>query len=47
MKTQLAGYKAPRHLSIVESVGRLPNGKADYAGVRKRMIASLDSATTN
>jgi len=47
VKTQLAGYKAPRHLSIVESVGRLPNGKADYAGVRKRMIASLDSATTN
>ncbi len=45
VKTQIASYKAPRHLSIVASVGRLPNGKADYSGVRKRMIESLDSLT--
>ncbi len=47
VKTQLAGYKAPRYVSIVDSVGRLPNGKADYGGVRTRMIASLDSSSNN
>lgn len=46
VKSQLAGYKAPRVVSIVESVGRLPNGKADYAGVRKRLMAARDSAPT-
>ncbi len=45
VKSHLAGYKAPRHLSIVDSVGRLPNGKADYAGVRERMLALTADAT--
>ncbi len=30
VKAHLAGYKAPRHLLFVESVGRSPAGKVDY-----------------
>lgn len=30
VKDQLAGYKAPRNIVIVETVPRAPNGKADY-----------------
>ena len=40
-KTQLASYKAPRHVLVVESIGRAPNGKANYAGLRKRVEESL------
>ena len=29
VKTRLAGYKAPRHIVRVPSIGRAPNGKAD------------------
>jgi len=32
---RLAGYKKPRHVLFVDSVGRAPNGKADYAGVQR------------
>jgi fatty-acyl-CoA synthase len=31
VKTQLAHYKAPRHIRVVPSIGRAPNGKMDYA----------------
>ena len=27
---QLAAYKAPRHVVVVDSIGRAPNGKVDY-----------------
>ena len=30
VRTHLAAYKAPRHLVVVESIGRAPNGKVDY-----------------
>jgi 3-oxocholest-4-en-26-oate---CoA ligase len=30
-KTRLAGYKAPRRVRFVESIGRAPTGKVDYA----------------
>jgi acyl-CoA synthetase (AMP-forming)/AMP-acid ligase II len=30
VKARLAAYKAPRHLVVVESVGRAANGKLDY-----------------
>ncbi len=30
-KTHLAGYKAPRHIRFVDSIGRAPTGKVDYA----------------
>ncbi len=34
VKDQLSDYKAPRDLVIVDSVGRAPNGKLDYAAVK-------------
>jgi len=30
VKASLAAYKAPRHLVIVDTIGRAPNGKVDY-----------------
>lgn len=30
VKSHLAHYKAPRHLVVVDSIGRAPNGKVDY-----------------
>ncbi|MBL8770351.1 MAG: acyl-CoA synthetase [Phenylobacterium sp.] len=38
---QLAGYKAPRELVVVESIGRAPNGKVDYKAVKERALAAL------
>ena len=35
----LARHKAPRHVMVVDSVGRGPNGKADYMGLRQRAVA--------
>ncbi len=34
VKGQLAGYKAPRRLVLVEQIGRSPNGKVDYQWAR-------------
>jgi len=31
LQSRLAGYKIPRHLVIVESIGRAANGKVDQA----------------
>lgn len=33
-KSELAGYKAPKHLVIVEEIVRSPSGKADYRWAR-------------
>ncbi len=41
VKSRIAGYKAPRHLLVVDDVGRFANGKADYAGVRRRLLDQL------
>jgi fatty-acyl-CoA synthase len=30
VRASLAAYKAPRHLVLVETIGRAPNGKVDY-----------------
>ncbi|HEY8614732.1 acyl-CoA synthetase [Phenylobacterium sp.] len=38
---QLAGYKAPRELVLVESIGRAPNGKVDYKAVKDRALKAL------
>ncbi len=46
VKGRIAGYKAPRHVLIVDDVGRAPNGKADYAGTRRRLLDHLGVATT-
>ncbi|HEX4868766.1 MAG TPA: AMP-binding protein [Acidimicrobiales bacterium] len=44
VKGRIAGYKAPRHVLIVDDVGRAPNGKADYAGTRRRILDHLGVA---
>ena len=39
--SQLAGYKAPRELVVVDSIGRAPNGKVDYKAIKERALAAL------
>jgi fatty-acyl-CoA synthase len=39
--SQLAGYKAPRELVVVDTIGRAPNGKVDYKAVKERALAAL------
>jgi len=34
VKTELAGFKAPKRVVFVSQVPRAPNGKADYQGAR-------------
>ncbi len=34
VKARLAGYKAPKGLMVVDSIGRAPNGKVDYQRLR-------------
>jgi acyl-CoA synthetase (AMP-forming)/AMP-acid ligase II len=35
VRAQIAGYKVPRSIWLVESVGRTVSGKADYRWARK------------
>lgn len=37
VRGRLAAYKAPRHVVVVDSVGRGPNGKADHVAARARL----------
>jgi fatty-acyl-CoA synthase len=39
VKSRLASYKAPKKVRFVESIGRAPNGKVDYARHKKETIA--------
>jgi acyl-CoA synthetase (AMP-forming)/AMP-acid ligase II len=41
VRAQLAAYKAPRELVVVDSIGRAPNGKVDYKAVKDRALAAL------
>jgi fatty-acyl-CoA synthase len=41
VRKTLAGYKAPRDLVLVDSIGRAPNGKVDYKAMRDHAIAEL------
>jgi acyl-CoA synthetase (AMP-forming)/AMP-acid ligase II len=41
VKERLAHYKAPRHVLLIESVERAPNGKLDYGRLRARAVQSL------
>jgi fatty-acyl-CoA synthase len=41
VKSRLASYKAPKHVLIVGSVGRAPNGKADYPRVRREAAVQV------
>ena len=42
VKTTLAGYKAPKRVVHVETIGRAANGKADYKRSRAEALAALD-----
>lgn len=44
VQSQLAGYKAPRELVLVDSIGRAPNGKVDYKAIKERALAALGVA---
>lgn len=41
VKTDLAGYKAPKHVLFVDTVPRAPNGKADPKAARELARAHL------
>ena len=41
VRASLAGYKAPRDLVLVDSIGRAPNGKVDYKAVKDRAVSAL------
>lgn len=41
VKEDLAGYKAPKHVVVVDEVPRAPNGKADHKTARDRALTSL------
>jgi acyl-CoA synthetase (AMP-forming)/AMP-acid ligase II len=41
VKERLAGYKAPRRVLTVDSIGRAANGKVDYRGWRERTLQRL------
>ena len=44
VRGQLAGYKAPRELVVVASIGRAPNGKVDYKAIKELALATLGVA---
>ena len=41
VRAQLAAYKAPRELVVVDSIGRAPNGKLDYKAIKDRALTAL------
>jgi fatty-acyl-CoA synthase len=43
VRDHLAGYKAPRELVVVDSIGRAPNGKVDYKAVKARALRALSA----
>jgi len=44
VRGQMASYKAPRHVLIVDSVARSPNGKLDYKAIKERALAAFGEA---
>jgi acyl-CoA synthetase (AMP-forming)/AMP-acid ligase II len=46
VRGQLARYKAPRHVMIVDDIGRTITGKADYPATRHRLVAWLEATPT-
>jgi acyl-CoA synthetase (AMP-forming)/AMP-acid ligase II len=40
VKDRLASYKAPRHVLVVETIGRAANGKADYERLKSMAVAA-------
>jgi acyl-CoA synthetase (AMP-forming)/AMP-acid ligase II len=46
-RASLAGYKVPRHLITVGSIGRAPNGKVDYRRLREVAIRAVTARVGN
>ena len=44
VKERLAGYKAPRHVVVVDEVYRSPSGKADFRRTREVALEALGLA---
>jgi fatty-acyl-CoA synthase len=44
VRTELAGYKAPKSVVVVPQVPRAPNGKADYKRARELAVAATTAA---
>ena len=42
--TQLAAYKAPRNVVVVDTIGRAANGKVDYKRLKGVAVAELATA---
>ncbi len=36
VKAELAHYKAPRDIVVIDTIGRAPNGKVDYSGLQAK-----------
>jgi 3-oxocholest-4-en-26-oate---CoA ligase len=41
VRERLAGYKVPKRVIVVSSVGRSPSGKADYKGAKAQALAAV------
>ena len=41
VRERLAGYKAPKRILFVDSVGRAPSGKVDYKAARARALGEM------
>jgi fatty-acyl-CoA synthase len=41
VKANLAAFKAPKHVVVVDSLGRSPAGKLDYPGLREKAVAEV------
>ena len=41
VRGQLAAYKAPRELVVIDTIGRAPNGKVDYKALRDHALKVL------
>jgi acyl-CoA synthetase (AMP-forming)/AMP-acid ligase II len=46
VKGRLASYKAPRHVVVVDTIGRAANGKADYGRLRTLAATAHGNETT-
>jgi fatty-acyl-CoA synthase len=44
VRERLAGYKVPKRVIVVASVGRSPSGKADYKGAKAQALAAVGGA---
>ncbi len=45
VKERLAGYKAPKRIIVVDTLGRAPNGKLDYRRLTQTAVDELGGAT--